>query len=798
MPLPLPNLDTRRWNDLVDEGRALIPRYAPAWTDHNIHDPGIMLVELLAWLVESLMYRANRITERDRRKFLALIGYAPLPPQPATTSLGFALTPGSGVVSLPAGVLFVADDGAGSTLPFTTTMPASLVEASIVALQQFDGVVYADRTRALRDALPLPLFGADPIVPSPYDASKAPAFYLGFDRALPASVSVRLHVALQGSIVGEREALLAEAATSAALCSPPPSPLNCVPCVRKDAWCADDGSSAPDSGASGAGTSPTPLPPHHAVRLVLEWLAADGWHVLDAAAGDVIDDTRALTLDGDITLRIPGAMVAAAVGAVITPRFWIRCRMLKGPYDSAPIVLALIMNAIGVEQSADAYATFPIAGAVAVSGAIAVGARQPLALSLDAAGRITSLAVVASPSSNTIVALVLAYVAPTLITPGSIALALEPATVGTGLPELVAPLASSPVSRAIALVWSVELSGSRAWTIAPDFDASRRTDATAVLDAERGIISFGDGERGRVPPSGATIVAAYRATAGAHGNAAAGRRWALASSPINTALLGAPAAVATSLASIANPLAAAGGAEAETVDHAAGRAVSALWAHERLVQLSPTGASLDQIAPDEVLAVSSPERATNLLDFERIARSVPGTRVRRARAWARLDANVPCADASGTVTVVIVPELPHAAPSPSAGLVRAVHSYLGRCRVLCTRLIVVAPQYVVVSVTATVQALPGADPKRLGVDIRAALSTFLDPIVGGPSGLGWPFGRDVFRSEILALIDGVAGVDHVTALELVAEGCEPLCGNICVSPTSLVTSGTHSVTLEGA
>ena len=68
MPLPLPSLDTRRWSDLVAEGRALIPRYAPTWTDHNVHDPGIMLVELFAWIVEQLIYRANRIPIRHRLK----------------------------------------------------------------------------------------------------------------------------------------------------------------------------------------------------------------------------------------------------------------------------------------------------------------------------------------------------------------------------------------------------------------------------------------------------------------------------------------------------------------------------------------------------------------------------------------------------------------------------------------------------------------------------------------------------------------------------------------------------------
>ena len=43
-----PDLDDRTWQDLVDEMRALIPRYAPGWTDHNVHDPGVTLLELFA------------------------------------------------------------------------------------------------------------------------------------------------------------------------------------------------------------------------------------------------------------------------------------------------------------------------------------------------------------------------------------------------------------------------------------------------------------------------------------------------------------------------------------------------------------------------------------------------------------------------------------------------------------------------------------------------------------------------------------------------------------------------------
>ncbi|GAB6095359.1 hypothetical protein JCM14469_16110 [Desulfatiferula olefinivorans] len=73
MPIALPDLDDRRYEDLVDELLALIPRYAPGWTDHNASDPGIMLVELFAWLTEALIYRLNRIPEASTASFFRLL-----------------------------------------------------------------------------------------------------------------------------------------------------------------------------------------------------------------------------------------------------------------------------------------------------------------------------------------------------------------------------------------------------------------------------------------------------------------------------------------------------------------------------------------------------------------------------------------------------------------------------------------------------------------------------------------------------------------------------------------------------
>jgi len=73
MPLPLPNLDTRRFDDLVAEMRALIPQYAPEWTNHNLSDPGMTLVDLLAWMTEATLYRTNRIPEATYLNFVALL-----------------------------------------------------------------------------------------------------------------------------------------------------------------------------------------------------------------------------------------------------------------------------------------------------------------------------------------------------------------------------------------------------------------------------------------------------------------------------------------------------------------------------------------------------------------------------------------------------------------------------------------------------------------------------------------------------------------------------------------------------
>jgi predicted phage baseplate assembly protein len=87
-----PNLDDRTWQDLVNEVRALIPKYAPQWTDHNPSDLGMTLVELFAWLVEGMIYRLNRVPEKNFIEFLNLIGITRDPATPASTHVTFTVT----------------------------------------------------------------------------------------------------------------------------------------------------------------------------------------------------------------------------------------------------------------------------------------------------------------------------------------------------------------------------------------------------------------------------------------------------------------------------------------------------------------------------------------------------------------------------------------------------------------------------------------------------------------------------------------------------------------------------------
>jgi phage-related baseplate assembly protein len=153
------------------------------------------------------------------------------------------------------------------------------------------------------------------------------------------------------------------------------------------------------------------------------------------------------------------------------------------------------------------------------------------------------------------------------------------------------------------------------------------------------------------------------------------------------------------------------------------------------------------------------------------------------------------------VTVVVVPACPDLQPEPSADFLAAVRRFLERRRTLATELHVTGPCYLPVRVSARLHASAQgpAHPAALGSQAEQALDAFFHPLTGGPDGAGWPVGRDVYQSEILALLSAIPGVDYVDELgfltgpEQTQEGSGALCSNVTVCPDCLVLPGPHHI-----
>ncbi len=101
--IPTPKLDDRTFQDIVDEAIRLIPQYCPEWTNFNPSDPGITLIELFAWMMEMVLYRLNRVPDKNYLAFLNLLGIRLRPPQPASVVLTFRMSDKADHVLVPRG-----------------------------------------------------------------------------------------------------------------------------------------------------------------------------------------------------------------------------------------------------------------------------------------------------------------------------------------------------------------------------------------------------------------------------------------------------------------------------------------------------------------------------------------------------------------------------------------------------------------------------------------------------------------------------------------------------------------------
>jgi len=134
--LPVPNLDDRTFEQLMREAKDMIPRLAPQWTDVNTHDPGITLLELLAWHLELQQYQLNRLSIEFERKYLKLLGGTPRDRQPAGTSVSFSHA--SEVTYLPFGTDLIVGQLHFETVRSITIVPDT---TAMITLQRSDEVM---------------------------------------------------------------------------------------------------------------------------------------------------------------------------------------------------------------------------------------------------------------------------------------------------------------------------------------------------------------------------------------------------------------------------------------------------------------------------------------------------------------------------------------------------------------------------------------------------------------------------------------------------------------------------------
>src|SRR5690606_31570379 len=168
-------------------------------------------------------------------------------------------------------------------------------------------------------------------------------------------------------------------------------------------------------------------------------------------------------------------------------------------------------------------------------------------------------------------------------------------------------------------------------------------------------------------------------------------------------------------------------------------------------------------------------RAVTAEDYEFLAMQVPG--VARAKCLAPgAQPGDPTDLKPGQVFVIVLPEAdlpldsyPPEQLVPSAELRSAVLQYLEERRLIGTTLEVRGPQYIWVSVHATLVVQEGIDPETNDQIRRRAeteLYRYLNPFVGGPRQDGWTFGRDLHSTEIYSLLQRVPGVEFVGSINI--------------------------------
>jgi predicted phage baseplate assembly protein len=253
MSLPTPNLDDRTFQELVDEAKRHVQRRCPSWTNHNVSDPGVTLIEAFAWMTDLLLYRLNRVPDRHYVKFLELLDVRLFPPAAARAEMSFRLSSHQDVpVRIEAGtVVSTRRTATEQSVAFATTRHLDVVPAtSRLVVTVGAGGEMVDRTPGMGLGGAFRCFAEHPEV--------GDALYLGLDRSAPANILLLQFVCQVGGhgIDPYRPPLAWEAWTA-------------------DGWVSCDVERDGTLGLNVSGAVELHLPPGHAVSALGD--ATAGW-----------------------------------------------------------------------------------------------------------------------------------------------------------------------------------------------------------------------------------------------------------------------------------------------------------------------------------------------------------------------------------------------------------------------------------------------------------------------------------------------------------------------------------------
>jgi len=295
MSLPTENLDNKTFEEFVKEAISRIPVYAPDWTDHNIHDPGITFIELFAWLAEMQIYSLNKIPDRNYRKFLKLMGIPRLRPvRPAEVDVTFTLL-GKDPVDVPCGTLVAARDPlSGEDVLFETKKDLKVVDTQITKiLSCTQGGEFLDRSDVNEsENVYYYAFSSQP--------EKGDGLYIGFTRSLTGKeIMLAFYLFEEDRSPDTKEKIELFSHVK----------LNWEYCTGGD------------------------------------WENNDNWESIE----EIKDETRSLTVSGNIRIKVQKDMVPTQIEDD-QKLFWIRCQVEDARYDIVPKMDCVLLNTVSAVQ----------------------------------------------------------------------------------------------------------------------------------------------------------------------------------------------------------------------------------------------------------------------------------------------------------------------------------------------------------------------------------------------------------------------------------------------------------------